>query len=374
MDIYSILLVGDAACKTALISEWISEDNRLLLNHIIKKIGTSPEKILKIFVKESDITGEKLCYDETSCEITISLLWVPLHMQLICWIEDDMSIETRTDLDDYKKLVFVNSWQYQNGVMESMIKKAIKKYQQNMFLDLLLVLHKSHIRTAYTDMDNPDDSLEQAYEKYKNMLPVKKYTGASSAEFIFRSDVRFIPYIGQGYEASVESWLVGIEDESSGVMLEYQWDVQEKIDSEILNNPSDMDKKVTSYKIIQNEKNIMDAFFINFKKNLYPEALKLIKQFYEFQMNRVVIWDIKKDCEIIENTLEKMYNAIRKNYPKVIACPSDELAYTHLAEQTHIKTDFIKMIKDFYQNDVQDFIYSHMRKQADRIKGLLKME
>lgn len=297
---------------------------------------------------------------------------LPAHVNVFC--ENVDNTDVRLAADDYMKydkLLFLSSWQYENKIFESMLCCIPDILCRNPFLEILVVLFESRIRTGATDLGSQKKAIEEAYDKYKryhdNILILKR--GESILKVIHPNS-----YLGDAlpmeYHKKFQEWKENLEDESYGLKFELN-DILDSIRAQYIDAEL-LDRHICGFSVIFGSKDITKTYSENFYKRYYTGIEKKILDFYIECVKGICVWNMEKDLAYLKQSFGRMYEKRTLPNIKRVPAPKNRIEYDAMEAEFGMKTEFYSGLQRFYETDIVDFLLEHLQNKANKIENYLK--
>lgn len=367
---YCILLLGATYDK-----------NLIILKCIPPNLKTSFSKSLEKNVKKIQIIGEepwntKIDYDEDIDTLKVYSYYIPSDIIIDSYnIDDNEYTVNKIELQEYNKIIFVSSWQYETDSMDKLVHSITDNYNKQP--DNMMVLFESNVPVAATDIGNHNDVIKNICKKYNKFLYTIIFKSEGSILEIIRPKIKISNKITQDYCRKYRNWKKELQDEKMGMKLVFNTlDVVPVIQEEYI-NPQALEKYVYGFNKLKglkklNIKNDITAAFIElFNQHYYEKAENLILEFYKGAISRVCVWDENSDIKILKEKLKEQFERCTMKDNKKYAIPKSKTEYNSLETKSKVKAKFSKDLLKYYTKDVWEILYNHMKFRIKQIEEQL---
>ncbi len=276
---------------------------------------------------------------------------------------------------DYDKLLVVTSWQLESAYLEALLQTVRSQHFRYPLAEICLILLKSRIRTAATDLDNQDQVLARAYEKYQKIqdIRVEIFQEGDSVFRLIHPCRKILPvYFADGYRETFLNWKNALTDQYAGfVFLFSEIEVLPDIFEEKL-QPAYLGKHICGLQNLAYRQDVVKSFYENFYTKCYPDTEKLILDYYKETVMNVCIWDMEQDQEEVRQKLRELYMLRAEQHAdKKYRVPENQTEYNSLEQNTGIRAAFYESVTEYYKKDVTNYLYGHLRSQAHKVTELM---
>lgn len=324
-------------------------------------------------------TGQKAeaGYHQEQARIMAETNLLPDMVQIDCEPKDEAADGSGLNAaGDYDKLMVVTSWQFESGYLEALLQAVCSQRFRYPMAEVCLILLKSRIKTAATDLNNQDYVIARVYENYKNMQDIR-VSVLQEGDSLFRlihPCRNIVPvYFADRYLETFRNWKIALTDKDVGFLYMFS---EIEIVPDILEEklqPAYLEKHICGLHNLKFGENAVKSFYDNFYTECYQGVQKKILDYYQETVKNVCVWDMEQDLEEIKQQMRRLY-ALRagRQAEKKYRVPRSQTEYNQLEQNTNIKTAFYESVTEYYKKDVAQYLYEHLCDKACKIIKLLQ--